>query len=151
MKAAYKNILTIFLSVLLFSKLLLLSGCSSGGDDPSPSRQDEVRSVLTSGTWKIQLVMVDGVDKTSIYEELTLEFSSSSYTATNGMPVWPPNGTWSFTNDQATAFIRGDGVEVEILEATNSSLKLGLTWNDTTLGGGRISSVSGDHVFSFVR
>jgi hypothetical protein len=122
-----------------------------GGDDPGPSKKDEVTEILTSGTWKVQSVTVDGTDQTDVYKDMTLKFTSLTYNTTDGIPVWPAVGTWTFTDDNATAFQRDDGVVVDILSATGTSLKLGLVWDETTLGSGRSASVAGDHVFSFVK
>lgn len=137
--------------VALVGGLLFVSGCKGKSEDPKPSKQDEVQAILISGNWRIQTVTVDGVDETDIYENLTLRFTATNYTSTNGLPVWPASGTWVFANDEATAFERNDGMLVEILEATSTSLKLGLAWDETTIGSGRASSVEGDHVFSFVK
>jgi len=137
--------------VALVGGLLFVSGCKGKSEDPKPSKQDEVQAILISGNWRIQTVTVDGVDETDVYEGLTLRFTATNYTSTNGLPVWPASGTWVFTSDAATAFERNDGMLVEILEATPTSLKLGLAWDETTIGSGRASSVEGDHVFSFVK
>lgn len=134
---------------LVIVMLGIFSNC--GSDDPGASKQDEVRNLLTSTTWKVENVDVDGTDQTDVYENLTLKFTSSSYVATNGIPVWPANGTWSFDNEKATSFTRNDGVRVNILEVSSTTLKLGLSWNERTLGSGRINSVKGQHVFSFVK
>ncbi len=146
------RILVVFLVIMSIATLIHLSGCSGAAADPTPapaSKQDEVKAILTSPTWKMQSVTVDGADKTSIYKDLSLKFSASGFTSTNGGAVWPASGTWSFTNADATAVKRDDGLEVKLQEVTASSLKLALTWSKTTLGPGRIESVSGQHVFSF--
>jgi hypothetical protein len=146
-----QHIISIVLFCLSIVTLTLISGCGDGGSDPAPtpSKQDEVKTILTSGTWKVQSVTVDGTDQTAVYKNLTLNFSSTGYTSANGLPVWPANDTWTFGNEEATLLKRNDGVDVTINEATATSLKLGLAWNKTTLGTGRVSSVSGKHVFSF--
>ena len=51
--------------------------------------------------------------------------------------------------NETTAIKRDDGLVVTLQEVTDTSLKLALTWTKTTLGSGRIESVSGQHVFSF--
>lgn len=153
MKTTYtKRIVAAFLLIATVATLIHLSGCKGGAADPTPapaSKQDEVKAILTSPTWKMQSVTVDGADKTSIYKDLTLKFSASSFTTTNGGAVWPATGTWSFTTADAAAVKRDDGLEVKLQEVTATSLKLALTWSKTTLGPGRIESVSGQHVFSF--
>lgn len=123
-------------------------GCK-GSDTPALSKKDEVTATLTKSAWVIKTVTVDGVDKTSIYPNIGLTFTSSAFTTTNGGPIWPTSGTWSFTTADATAIQRNDGLVVTIQEATATSLKLALSWTKTTLGGGRVESVSGQHVFNF--
>lgn len=136
---------------LALSLSLVACGGGDEDEDPGPTKKDEVTIVLLSGIWKVSNVTVNGVDKTEVYEGMTLKFSSSNYTTTTGRPVWPASGTWAFTSENATAFRRDDGVVVDIAQATNSSLQLGLTWDETTLGSGRLESVEGKHVFTFVK
>src|SRR6478609_1777892 len=141
MKTSYKRkVVLAFLAVVTLATLIHLSGCTTGGGDPTPapvSKQEEVKAKLMSPTWKMQSVMVDGTDKTSIYKDLSLKFTTSGFTSTNGGAVWPATGTWSFTDENATAVKRDDGLEVQLQEVTDSSLKLALTWSKTTLGPGR--------------
>ena len=138
--------------VIINLLLIILALTSCGGGDPTPtpvSKQDEVKAKLTSPTWKMQSVTVDGADKTTLYKDLTLKFTASGFTSTNGGAIWPASGTWTFTNEEATAIKRDDGLEVALQEVTDTSLKLAMTWSKTTLGPGRVESVSGKHVFSF--
>ncbi|HZY82187.1 MAG TPA: hypothetical protein VFE50_21830 [Cyclobacteriaceae bacterium] len=137
--------------ILLVSFATLLASCGGGGGgDPEPtppSAQDAVRTKLTSATWTVQSVTVDGVDQSGLYKNLSLKFTASTYTATNGGVIWPASGTWSFTDQTATAIKKEDGTEV-IIEVTDTSLKLTLTWLKTTLGPGRLASMKGVHVFT---
>lgn len=148
MKANYLNrIAAASLLIVMTAALTYLTGC--GGSDPAPvSQQEVVKTKLTAATWKMQTVMVGGVDKSSVYQDLTLKFTDTGFTSTNGEAVWPASGTWSFTDANATAIQRDDGLTVTLQEVTDTSLKLALTWNKTTLGPGRVASVSGQHVFS---
>ncbi len=147
-----KRVGAALLLIATLATLIHLSGCGGGASDPTPtpvSKQDEVKAKLTSPTWKLQSVTVDGTDKTSIYKDLSLKFSATGFTSSNGGVVWPATGTWTFTSAEATAIKRDDGLEVTLQEVTDTSLKLGLAWSKTTLGPGRIESVSGQHVFNF--
>jgi hypothetical protein len=128
------------LPITLLTILLNFSACSS---DKAISKQEEVTAALTSGLWKMKNVTVDGVDKTSTYKDLTLTFTSNSFTSTNGGVIWPANGTFTFIDGNATGIKRSDNLEVQIQEATTSSLKLGLSWAKTTFGPGRIESLNG--------
>ena len=149
MKTNYtKRVAVAFLLIATVATLIHLSGCKGGAADPTPiSKQDEVKAKLTSSTWKMQSVTVDGVDKTTLYKDLALKFTATGFTSTNGRAIWPATGTWTFTSSDATAIKRDDGLEVKLQEVTDTSLKLGLTWSKTTLG--RTESISGAHVFSF--
>ena len=133
--------------VAMLVMIMIIASCG-GSDDPTQLETDRVRALLASGTWKIQNVKVDNVDKTSSFTGLQLTFTQTAYTSTNGNIVWPATGTWAFTSDEATAFTRGDGVIVNIDQVSGSNLVLSLNW-DGTLGAGRTSSVDGKHTFTF--
>jgi hypothetical protein len=134
--------------VLLFitGVMLQFAGCKKA--DPKPSETEVVKEKLTSSTWTLQNVTVDGVDQTAVYQGLTINFTETTYTTTKGGLVWPASGTWSFTDDTATTIKRDDGIEVGV-EVTDTSLKLTLTWAKATFGTGRVASVKGLHVFTF--
>ncbi len=146
MKTIYHQKATVVFFIAMAAVMVHLSGC---GGDPAPSKQEEVTAKLTAATWEMQDVTVDGTDKTSVYEGLDISFTATGFTTTNGGAIWPATGTWSFTDANATAITRNDGLTVTLLEVTDTSLTLALTWSKTTLGPGRTGSVSGQHVFSF--
>ena len=147
---ALNSIATRFcVSVLALLSIGFLSSCGSSSDAPTISKQDQVKAILTASTWKVNTVSVDGVDKTITYKDLGLTFTDTGFTSVGGGAIWPASGSWTFTTAAATAIKRDDGLEVTIQEATATSLKLGLTWNKTTLAPGRSQSLSGAHVFSF--
>lgn len=125
----------------------LLPGC--GKNDPAINEAQRVTALLTSASWKIQGVMIDGADKTSLFQNLSLAFTDKTFSSTNGNAVWPPTGSWTFTSDQAKAFTRNDGIQVSIQEAGNTTLILSLVWTKTTLGSGRATSIPGTMVFTF--
>ena len=138
----------LFFIIIVF--MALLTSCGGGAGDPTPTKsaQDEVKEKLTSSTWSIQTVTVDGVDQSSIYKNLSLKFAAASYTSTKGGAIWPASGTWSFADQAGTTIKKEDGTEVKV-DAKDTSLKLTLTWTKTTLGSGRVESVKGLHVFTF--
>jgi hypothetical protein len=139
---------SLFLSIPLAIGLLTIASC---GSDSTVSTADAVKAKLTASTWTMKSVTVDGTDKTSVYKNLTLEFTATGFTATNGGVVWPVSGTWSFVTSDAKAIKRDDGLEVTIQEATDTSLKLSLTWSKNTFSPGRVESVSGSHTFAFTK
>ena len=142
-----KNIITRILTMSVVVAILFLSACKGGGE-PSLSKQDDVKAKLTASPWKVSTVMVDGVDKSAIYNALGLIFTNTGFTATNGGAIWPASGTWTFTSTDATAITRNDGLVITLTDVTATSLKLSLNWTKNTLGG-RTESVNGQHVFTF--
>lgn len=134
------------LSVLLVAGLMLIESCK----DSELTPQETTKAVLiSSGGWKVQTVTVDNTDKTSVYSGLAITFTESGFTATNGVPIWPASGTWSFTDEAGKNIKLGTGLEISIEEASKTKLVLKLNWNNTTLGSGRVTSVGGVNVFSF--
>ena len=138
--------LKIFSSLLLLSILICFS-CSKS-EDVSPEKKTSKLLVGDGNkTWKVQSVSVNGVSQTALFTGLTIKFSDTSYTTANGGVVWPSPGSWAFTDKDAEAFMRGDGISVEV-EVTETSLKLYMVWSKTTYGG-RVNSVAGQHIFTF--
>lgn len=135
------------IAILSLAGLIMLPGCGGKGSDPSPA--DEVKAILISGTWALQTVLVDGVDQSTVYTGLTVRFTETNYTSSNGRVVWPASGTWQFVDNTGKSMVRNDGLVIEIEESNNSKLVLKLIWDKTTLGAGRTTSVKGAHVFTF--
>ena len=146
-KITLKSTLILFASVLLFA-----SGCSKS--DPTPAAETDAMKntkLLTTGTWNVQTVQVDGMDKTIVYKDLKLTFTSTGFTSIGGGSVWPTTGTWKFTDDTGKVITRGDGLAINVNEISTTKLVVSLAWSKTTLGGGRIESIAGSHVFTFGR
>ena len=136
------------LSWLMATSLALsgmMSGC--GKDDPNP-QAEKLR--LLSGTWTIATVDNDGVDVTSQYNGFTLTVTSTkTYSTTNGHNAWPAGGTFEFQQNDLNQIMRDDGVVVTIESATEDQLQL--SFQQSTLTGGRPKGVTGDFVFSLVK
>lgn len=145
-----KSVLSLTLASVLALSLFLYS-CKK--DDPSPSVTvtEATTKLLTSTSWKVQSVTVDGVDQTSLFSGLVLSFTTSSFTTTSGNPVWPASGTWSFISEEAKKIQRNDGLEVTLNEISENKLVLSLVWSKTIFGPGRNSSMKGTHTFNFVK
>ncbi len=135
-----KAILNAFILMIM---ILNVVSCKETGTNT----KDTVSALLRSGKWKLNNATVDGVNKNDLFTGFEITFSAGSYTSSNGDPVWASTDTWVFTDDNATAFTRNDAIVVTIQSLTESNLKLALTWNKTTLGGGRNNSINGNHVF----
>lgn len=134
--------------VAIVVSFLFLVGCDKPGPTPAVSESDRVTGLMTSGIWKVNSVTIDGVADNS-FAAMTLSFTKTAYTTTKGGVVWPAAGTWSFTDATAKKIKRDDGIEVAIDAISSTAMTLSLTWNKTTLGGGRLNSVQGKHVFIF--
>ena len=134
--------------VLLASLQLFFSGCSKS-DTPAAETDAAQNTKLLTGTWNVQNVQVDAVDKTTLYKHLKLTFTSTSFTSTGGGSVWPASGTWKFNDDTGKVITRGDGLSINLTEISATKLVLSLIWTKTTLDGGRIESIAGSHVFTF--
>ena len=138
---------SIIFSVTLTLFIFVISGCKPGAE---PTATAAMLQKIMAKTWVIKTETVDGTDETSLFSGMTLNFTATSYTTTNGGVMWPSNGTWQFTDETATAIKRNDGLMISIDEATETSLSLSFTWATTTFGqGGRVESVAGKHVFTF--
>lgn len=144
-----KKISTFLFTAATIISALLVTSCKKS-DDPQPETT-RIKGLLKANAWRIQNVTVDATDQTELFTGLTLSFTDTNYTTTNGSVVWPASGTWNFTDGTAKKVLRSDDVEVTIVEVTDSSLKLSLTWDTGTIGSGRALSVGGNHVFSFVK
>lgn len=140
-----KIFLTCVSLALLMAVIVSMGSCKKGGGEVSP----DMAALLKSGTWKTKTVAVDGTDRINLFTGFTLTFSASSFSASNGEPVWPATGTWTL-NEATKTITRGDGVTAIVGDdLSETSLTLTLVWGKTTLGGGRTESVSGNHVFVF--
>ena len=143
-----KKIANQIIIVLALSSLLLAASCKKS-NDPSPG--DVTTQQLSSATWKVSTVTVDGTDQTALFSTMTLKFTATNYTTMNGGVVWPVSGTWSFVNENATTIKRDDGVEVALSVVNEAGFKMTLVWSKSTFGSGRVASVAGTHVFTMVK
>lgn len=136
-----------FMLVVCLLILFKLSCCNR----PDPETTLQVRTkLLTASTWKIEEVNVDGVDQTSLFQNLTLRFTATGFNSSNGEPVWPTSGTWTFGDSEGVLIQRSDGIEMHIEALDDRTLVLSFMWPTTTLGGGRANSIAGSHRFRFV-
>jgi hypothetical protein len=139
------------LSVLALSAAVSLSSCKK---DDDPSATETNLSLLTAHSWDLTRVTVNGVDKTELFEGLTLHWAeNNTFTTTHGGVMWPTTGTWSFTDGSGqglfVSLIDLQDAEVSIETLTETTLVVSLHWDETTIGQGRTKSVEGDHVFEF--
>ncbi len=134
---------------------VMLQGCKEDEDSPIvdtlAEQRDEVIGRLTGATWSVSSVKVDNFDQDDLFEGLTISFENGAFTAQNGGEVWPATGTWEFVSEESTIIVRDDATVVNIVTLNASMLVLSLNWTEDTIGLGRTESVSGEHVFTFVK
>ena len=140
-----KNIVPVMMVLIIVALTIYLSSCKKN----TPSVTEVNTRILTSPTWKIKKLLVDNADQTSLYTNMTLTFTNTTYTATNGEPVWPASGTWSLSDD-GLKITRDDDLIITVSSISDTELTLELDWTTTTYSGGRKSSVQGHHVFTFM-
>ena len=136
--------------VAILASLGFLTSLTSCEDDPTA--KETALKKLSAGTWTLNNVTVDGVNKNDLFAGFVIQFSKTNgFTASNGEPVWPAAGIWQFKDDRAKVVVRDDGKEVEITSISDAALTLTMVWDKTTFGTGRAKSLSGTHVFELKR
>lgn len=141
--------------------LTLVSLPFLGCDEEDQKTEAEKRaSIIAKGTksWSPTIntpITVNGVDVSSLFEGFSMKFTNTgtggSYTTTGSTPVWARSGTWSFVDKKGNSFIRNDGVDVEVIAISNSSLTLSLEWPENTYENGRNNSLAGTTIFTLTR
>jgi hypothetical protein len=140
------NIITSLVIVLVVVNTF--SGCKKS---ETPSGSEVNTKILSSHGWMLGSLQVDNVDMTSLYTGMTLSFTTGQYTTTKGSPVWASSGTWIFSSDDGKTIVCDNNVQVSVDKISADELVLSLTWSKNTFGSGRESSISGNHVFTFVK
>lgn len=138
--------------LIMAACMALLASINSCKKSTSPTPVENATKLLVDGSpWKPSSVTVDGVDKSDTFSSLTLSFSSTAFTSSNGAPVWPGAGTWKFDDASAKTFTRDDGLVVTIESLSSGKLTLTLTWAQPTYGPGRTTSISGKYIFNLAK
>lgn len=133
--------------LLFFSAIIYFSSCGSGDATLTPNQQTE--KLLSEQVWEMNSVTIDDVSS-NLYMGLTVSFTSSSYTSTNGGKLWPASGTWTFIGDAGNKIKRDDGLEITVDTINASQMILSFNWATTT-SSGRITSLKGLHRMTFKR
>src|SRR3982750_2064991 len=100
--------------ILLFAIsgfIIHFSSCDKADD---PTAQEVQLRKLIGKTWLMQSVYVDGVDRSSLFDNMQLTIGENTFTTTNGGMVWPASESWHFSNTQATMIERGDQLVISI-------------------------------------
>ena len=148
----------IFSLIAVFAGLLLYSSCNKN-ETPQPSTE-EVQMGKLAKTWKIDIVTLDGVTKTTDYAnfQLTLSGTATSppyaYTTT-GRPAlspWLSSGTWVFGDNAETQIIRDKGTADELAttySVSDTKLQITFTFSGSGYPGGRVANVQGNWIYTF--
>jgi hypothetical protein len=145
-----KSILNIVFSVIALTAMLKITSCS----DDEVGASETTLNKLTAHNWDLSRVTVGGVDQTSLYPDLSIQWTKDkTLSTTNGGTIWPSTSNFSFTDNTAKTLLvqlkNGENTEVTIETLTDSELVISLHWNETTFGQGRSKSIEGDHIFEF--
>jgi len=146
----------LFFLVTLF--VLSTISCKDGkGDDPQLTEVQIQTQLLTgesvasavAAEWSVDQVQVDDIDYTEVFTDFALVFTNTGFTTQNGGVVFGSDGTWSFTDDTAKKVELQDGLELTLVELTETSLVFEFTWNETLYG--RTKAVGGVNTFTMSR
>lgn len=139
------------IKILLFLILCsaLLTCCKK--EEPLTAKEERQQLITSAKEWTLQSLTIDGADKTSLYAGLTLHFTDTGFTAQNGLPIWPVSSSWSFTDETGTTITRDGDVQLSIIEITETKLVIRLQWQNSTFAPGRVRSLKGEHIFTFVK
>lgn len=144
-----KNILLKTLVILCCIGLInYLSGCKSDDDGPSA---ESIRLQELSATWGLGSVTNDGNDVTNQFIDFSLTIDQFSFTTQNGGNAWPANGTFTYVlvENDIKILERSDGVDVFLDQISNDDLRL--SFQITTLPGGRQEGITGQFIFSLTK
>ena len=133
--------------VLIVVSSALLAYCSTKDGE---TELDVFKKQIAIG-WKIKVADLDGVDKTSYYPNLSLTFTTTTLTSTNGViPLWKPSVNFTIEGTKSPFHIvREDGIDMTVVSVDNSKLIMEFQY-DAKKAGGRMQSVSGNYHFEFV-
>jgi hypothetical protein len=147
MKINFQNILSA--AMLVF--LLPLQGCHDS-NDPTPEEKYLTR---LSTSWIIDDVTVDDREVTGAFAGMELTVNTKKkFTVKNPVPpIWPADGSFTLlpvSGSSAYSLVRADGIDVTVIDLTETNLTLQLQYvaPDT---GGRVKSISGIYEFHFVK
>lgn len=150
-KNIFQNPIQLKYFLILMLSLVLIS-CGDDDTGPAePTAQERTSALLVGSPWTLQGVTVDGLNRTSAYAGLTVTFTGSAFTSTNGRGIWPASGTWTFANEEATIINRNDGKAITIQTVNQNLLRISMVIDQNSFVTGRTTSLAGTHVLVFER
>jgi hypothetical protein len=145
--------LSAFAFVVAFTIILSQFACDKS-EEPLDERQVLINK-LVGKTWAIHSVAGPNGDKTLDYENMKLSFVQVAgvfkvnYSVNNSHVIWSGPGVLEFSETVGN-FRRSDSVVGALELPSDTELIIKVEWLKTTVGKGRVSSVEGDHSFTFV-
>jgi hypothetical protein len=151
--------------LILVSAGLFYASCDGGGGDEKS--QEELQLDKLIGTWTIQSVVNDGVDRTVDYPNMTVTIAGTfseggTYNYISDADSWPDlspwkaNDNWKFkSGNVGTIIVRQADLQDINYQLLNSDKTLNLSFDypDTAPGfhNSRTESVAGNWIFIFTR
>jgi hypothetical protein len=135
--------------------VVLTTTLSCDKKEDSGERLQEVISKLVGKTWTIQSVVEEGIDRTLIYEGMTITFEQQSassrlkYVTEKAGPVWAIQGTLDCQYAGRLEMYRDDNILCAVQSITDSELEIEVINFPYSIGPGRTESTGGNHVFTF--
>jgi len=146
MKPPIKSSFTLLIITLSFI-------CCNKSDDPATETEEQVFLSEIAKTWKSSVVMLDGVDVSKSFSGLVVTFSTDkTITVTNPLPpMWKESGSFNLQPNGSTFLIkRNDGLNINVVEATDQRLVLNFQYDPSAING-RVKSVVGNFIFEMIR
>lgn len=143
-----KNFKILATVLVLLSSIHFISGCKNDDDHPTPEQQ---RISDLSSTWILGSVENDDNDVTNQFNGFSLVVDQTSFTTQNGGNAWPANGSFTYVlvENDIKILERNDGVEISVDKLSNDELRL--SFQITTLPGGRQEGITGQFIFSLIK
>lgn len=152
-----KYISSFFTLVLI---LTVLTGCKKD-EDEAPDNQQIVTEKI-SGTWSVSYAELDGNELTEVFTGLQITIDAGLLFSTNSSTVerqpnpWAESGSFTLpdeiTSTDNVFITRNDDVVLSLVFITETNVQITFNFNNENVGSnGRVSAVSGDWVFEFVK
>ena len=142
-----KRILTLLSLSALCALLVGIQSCKDD-DDPKQTDVERVTALLVGDAWNIQSVMVDAVNYTEDFTGLSISFTESTITSTEGKALFPASASWAFLSDAAEVLVI-DGTEMAISSISSNELVLEFEVSESIFG--RADAVGGTNQLTFTR
>jgi hypothetical protein len=127
--------------------------CCNKSADPAIETEEQIFLSEIAKTWKSSVVMLDGVDVSKSFSGLVVTFSSDkTITVTNPLPpMWKESGSFDLQSNGSTFLIkRNDGLNINVVEATDQRLVLNFQYDPSAING-RVKSVVGNFTFEMIQ